>query len=74
MDTSSMSTEGRIAYWKAKSVLCQKLFYEQVEDPTKQELAVENLARFIKANREIDRLTNGINFDWIFDGKGGKHG
>ena len=62
----TMSNEGRLAYWKAKSVLCQKLFYEQVEDSTKQELAVENLARFIEANREVDRLTNGQDYGWIY--------
>jgi hypothetical protein len=28
---------------------------------------VENLARFIHANREIDRLTNGVHFDWLYN-------
>ena len=66
IERMTMSNEGRLAYWKAKSVLCQKLFYEQVEDSTKQELAVENLARFIEANREIDKLTNGQGYAWIY--------
>jgi mannitol/fructose-specific phosphotransferase system IIA component (Ntr-type) len=58
--------EGRLEYWKAKSKLCHDLFYEQVKDPEKQDEAVENLARFIEANRHIERLTNGQNFDWIY--------
>jgi len=60
-------SENRLAYWKAKAKLCEKVFYEQVKDPNKQDEAVENLARFIAANREIDRLTNGIDYSWIYD-------
>ena len=62
-----MSQEGRLAYWKAKAVLCEKLFYEQLPDKEKQDEAVENLARFIQANREIERLTNGQGMDWIYN-------
>ena len=62
-----MSQEGRLAYWKAKAALCEKLFYEQIPDKEKQDEAVENLARFIQANREIDRLTNGQGMDWIYN-------
>jgi len=62
-----MSQEGRLAYWKAKAALCEKLFYEQIPDKEKQDEAVENLARFIQANREIERLTNGQGMDWIYN-------
>jgi len=58
---------GRLAYWRAKATLCEKLFYEQVQDKELQDEAVENLARFIHANREIDRLTNGVHFDWLYN-------
>jgi len=58
---------GRLAYWRAKSELCHRLFYEQVHNKELQDEAVENLARFIHANREIDRLTNGVNYDWLYD-------
>ena len=58
---------GRLAYWRAKATLCEKLFYEQLPDKEKQDEAVENLARFIHANREIDRLTNGVDFDWLYN-------
>lgn len=61
-----MNNTGRLAYWRAKAKLTQALFYEQVKDPNKQELAVENLARFIEANREVDRLTNGQDYGWIY--------
>jgi hypothetical protein len=61
-----MNKPGRLAYWRAKAALCEKLFYEQVQDKKLQDEAVENLARFIHANREVDRLTNGINYDWIY--------
>ena len=63
---------GRLAYWRAKATLCEKLFYEQLPDKEKQDEAVENLARFIHANREIDRLTNGVNYDWLYDTKENK--
>jgi hypothetical protein len=62
-----MSQKGRLAYWKAKAALCEKLFYEQIPDKEKQDEAVENLARFIQANREIERLTNGQGMDWIYN-------
>jgi len=51
-----MSTQGRLAYWKAKADLCEKLFYEQVQDNELQDEAVENLARMILANRELEKL------------------
>jgi len=60
-------SNGRLDYWKAKSRLCEKLFYQQLQDPELQDEAVENLARFIHANREIDRLTNGVDFDWLYN-------
>jgi hypothetical protein len=56
---------GRLAYWQAKADLCHKLFYEQVKDPDKQEQAVENLARYIHANREIAILNAGQDMSWL---------
>lgn len=61
-----MNNAGRIDYWRAKSRLCEKLFYEQVQDKEKQDEAVENLARFIHANREVERLTHGQDYAWLF--------
>ena len=55
----------RLAYWQAKADLCHKLFYKQVKDPDKQEQAVENLARFIHANREIAILNAGQDMSWL---------
>lgn len=63
-----MSNEGRLEYWRAKSALSHKKFQEQVTDPTKQDEAVANLARFIEANRQVDRLTHGVDYSWIFGG------
>ena len=63
-----MSNTGRLDYWRAKSELCHRKFQEQVTDPTKQDEAVANLARFIEANRQVDRLTHGVNYSWIFGG------
>ena len=63
-----MSSNGRLEYWRAKSELCHRKFQEQVTDPTKQDEAVANLARFIEANRQVERLTHGVNYSWIFGG------
>jgi len=63
-----MSSNGRLEYWRAKSELCHRKFQEQVTDPTKQDEAVENLARFIEANRQVEKLTHGVNYSWIFGG------
>ena len=61
---------GRLAYWQAKADLCHKLFYEQVKDPDKQNQAVENLARFIHANREIAILNAGQDMSWLIPTEG----
>ena len=61
---------GRLAYWQAKADLCQKLFYEQVTDPDKQKQAVENLARYIHANREIAILNAGQDMSWLIPTEG----
>jgi hypothetical protein len=63
-----VSSNGRLEYWRAKSELCHRKFQEQVTDPTKQDEAVANLARFIEANRQVERLTHGVNYSWIFGG------
>ena len=60
-----MSIQGRLAYWKAKADLCEKLFYEQVQDKELQDEAVENLARFIHANREVERLQTPDFPSWL---------
>ena len=60
-----MSTQGRLAYWKAKADLCEKLFYEQVQDKELQDEAVENLARMILANRELERLQTADFPSWL---------
>jgi hypothetical protein len=62
----TMSNEGRLAYWKAKAELSHALFYEQVRDPNAQDLAVVNLERFIRANREVDKITGGQGYAWIY--------
>ena len=64
---------GRLAYWQAKADLCHKLFYEQVKDPAKQDEAVENLARFIHANREIAILNAGQDMSWLLPSEGETH-
>jgi hypothetical protein len=58
-------SEGRLAYWKAKATLCEKLFYEQLPDKEKQDEAVENLARMILANREMERLQTPDFPSWL---------
>jgi len=62
-----MSNAGRLAYWKAKAELSQRLFYEQVHDPNRQDEAVENLARFIRASREVERLTDNEGMEWLYN-------
>jgi len=62
-----MSNAGRIAYWKAKAELSHRLFYEQVHDSNRQDEAVENLARFIRATREVERLTDGEGMEWLYN-------
>ena len=63
-------SEGRLAYWRAKATLCEKLFYEQLPDKEKQDEAVENLARFIHANREIAILNAGQDMSWLIPTEG----
>ena len=60
-----MSIQGRLAYWKAKADLCEKLFYEQVQDKELQDEAVENLARMILANRKVERLQTPDFPSWL---------
>jgi hypothetical protein len=61
-----MTHEGRLAYWKAKAELTHRLFYEQVHDPNQQDEAVENLVRFIRASREVERLTDEEGMEWLY--------
>ena len=67
-----MSNAGRLAYWKAKAKLCEKLFYEQVQDKEKQDEAVENLARFIHAKNMESALLAGVNYSWLIPTEGEK--
>jgi hypothetical protein len=69
------STAGRLAYWKAKAKLCKDLFDIQVEDKNTQSEALANLERFIEANRQVDRLTHGVDFSWLYPTiEGQEHG
>ena len=61
----SESTAGRLAYWKAKAELSQKLFAEQVENADKQGEAIANLERFIHAKNMEATLLAGVNYSWL---------
>ena len=61
----SESTAGRLAYWKAKAELSQKLFAEQVENADKQGEAIANLERFIHAKNMESALLAGVNYSWL---------
>jgi hypothetical protein len=46
----------RLNYWKQKAAEAEAEFYEYVNNANQQDQAVENLARMILANRELERL------------------
>lgn len=60
-----MSNESRLAYWKAQAEESYRLFYEQLPDPARQDLCVENLVQFIHANRQVESLTMGEGLEWL---------
>ena len=60
-----MNNQGRLAYWKAKAELSQKLFAEQVENADKQGEAIANLERFIHAKNMEATLLAGQDMSWL---------
>jgi len=60
-----MSSESRLAYWKAQARESYRLFYEQLPDPAQQDLCVENLAQFIHASRQVESLTAPEGLEWL---------
>ena len=60
-----MSESGRLEYWKAKAAESYRLFYEQLPDQAQQDICVENLVDFIKANRELEKLQAPREEEWI---------
>jgi hypothetical protein len=62
----------RLEYWKEKARQAEADFYAVTDEQNKADEQVIHLADMIRANREIDRLTNGVNYDWLYDTKEGK--
>jgi hypothetical protein len=62
-----MSNNSRLEYWKEKARQAEADFYAVSNDQNKADTQVLHLADMIRANREIDRLTNGVDFDWLYN-------
>jgi hypothetical protein len=56
----------RLEYWKEKARQAEADFYAVTDEHNKADEQVIHLADMIRANREIDRLTNGVNYDWLY--------
>ena len=56
----------RLEYWKEKARQAEADFYAVGDEQDKADQQVLHLADMINANREIDRLTHGVDFDWLY--------
>jgi len=56
----------RLEYWKEKARQAEADFYAVSDDQDKADQQVLHLADMIRANREIDLLTNGADFSWLY--------
>ena len=56
----------RLEYWKEKARQAEADFYAVTDDHNKADEQVIHLAEMIRANREIYRITNGVDFpSWL---------
>ena len=56
----------RLEYWKEKARQAEADFYAVTDDHNKADEQVIHLAEMIRADREIDRITNGVDFpSWL---------
>ena len=56
----------RLEYWKEKARQAEADFYAVTDQENKADQQVLHLADMIRANREIDRITHGVDFpSWL---------
>ena len=57
----------RLEYWKEKARQAEADFYAVSEEQDKADQQVLHLADMIKANKQIDLLTHGADFSWLYE-------
>jgi hypothetical protein len=65
MGGATVPRANRLDYWKQKALEAESEFYQYVHDANQQDQAVENLARMILANRELERLQTPDFPSWL---------